>query len=87
MLPEPFVQHIPARMGPRTLEILDIPAQVLPEVLPSCGLFGVTHGLRCLPDGIPIYGVAGDQQAALFDSAASSRAWLRILTAQAALYS
>ncbi|NLY30637.1 MAG: glycerol kinase GlpK [Firmicutes bacterium] len=48
------------------LEILDIPSNVLPEVLPSCGLFGVTDGLQCLPDGIPIYGVAGDQQAALF---------------------
>ena len=35
------------------LEILDIPAGVLPEVLPSCGLFGVTKGLNCLPDGIP----------------------------------
>ncbi|NLA57764.1 MAG: glycerol kinase GlpK [Firmicutes bacterium] len=48
------------------LKILDIPPSVLPEVLPSCGLFGVTDGLKCLPDGIPIYGVAGDQQAALF---------------------
>jgi glycerol kinase len=48
------------------LEILDIPPQVLPEVLPSCGFFGVTTELPCLPSGIPIYGVAGDQQAALF---------------------
>jgi glycerol kinase len=48
------------------LEILDIPPQVLPEVLPSCGFFGVTAELPCLPSGIPIYGVAGDQQAALF---------------------
>lgn len=48
------------------LEILDIPPQVLPEVLPSCGFFGVTANIACLPDGIPIYGVAGDQQAALF---------------------
>ncbi|NMB47193.1 MAG: glycerol kinase GlpK [Firmicutes bacterium] len=51
---------------PELLETLNIPPQVLPEVLPSCGFFGVTNGIACLPDGIPIYGVAGDQQAALF---------------------
>ncbi|MBI1917634.1 MAG: glycerol kinase GlpK [Planctomycetes bacterium] len=39
---------------------------VLPEVRPSSGEFGVTRGLDFLPDGIPIAGVAGDQQAALF---------------------
>lgn len=48
------------------LELLDIPPQTLPEVLPSCGFFGVTANVACLPDGVPIYGVAGDQQAALF---------------------
>jgi len=39
---------------------------VLPEVKPSAAAFGVTKGLDFLPDGIPIRGVAGDQQAALF---------------------
>ena len=48
------------------LELFDIPLGVLPKVLPSSGLFGVTAGNPCLPAGIPIYGVAGDQQAALF---------------------
>jgi glycerol kinase len=43
-----------------------VPAAVLPQVLPSCGDFGVTRGVPGLPDGIPIRGVAGDQQAALF---------------------
>jgi glycerol kinase len=43
----------------------DIPAAMLPEVRPSAADFGVTHGLPFLPDGIPISGVAGDQQAAL----------------------
>ena len=48
------------------LRLLDVPRSMLPEVLPSCGFFGVTQGNACLPPGIPIYGVAGDQQAALF---------------------
>jgi len=45
---------------------MDIPRFVLPEVKPSSCRFGVTAGLDFLPDGIPISGVAGDQQAALF---------------------
>ena len=47
-------------------EIFDVPAQVLPEVRPSSGKFAETRGVPGLPDGIPIAGVAGDQQAALF---------------------
>jgi len=43
-----------------------IPASLLPEVRPSAGDFGATRGVPGLPDGIPIRGVAGDQQAALF---------------------
>ncbi|MFO0805083.1 MAG: glycerol kinase GlpK [Gemmataceae bacterium] len=43
-----------------------VPHAVLPEVKPSAANFGVTKGLDFLPDGIPISGVAGDQQAALF---------------------
>jgi glycerol kinase len=35
-------------------------------VKPSAADFGVTKGLDFLPDGVPIRGVAGDQQAALF---------------------
>jgi len=42
---------------------------VLPEVKPSAAAFGTTKGLDFLPDGIPIRGVAGDQQAALFGQA------------------
>ena len=38
----------------------------LPKVLPSFGEFGVTQGLSFLPDGIPITGILGDQQSALF---------------------
>jgi glycerol kinase len=43
-----------------------VPEAMLPEVRPSAGVFGFTKGLGFLPDGIPIAGVAGDQQAALF---------------------
>ncbi len=47
------------------LRIFDIPAQLLPRVLPSAGLFGETDA-HLLGAPIPITGVAGDQQAALF---------------------
>jgi glycerol kinase len=48
------------------LERLRLPHQLLPAVLPSCGTFGLTdpdrfHGVR-----VPVSGIAGDQQAALF---------------------
>jgi glycerol kinase len=39
---------------------------VLPQVRRSAGDFGVTSGVKGLPDGVRIAGVAGDQQAALF---------------------
>ena len=47
------------------LKLFDIPESILPEVLPSCGSFGYTSG-AVLGANIPIGGVAGDQQAALF---------------------
>ena len=47
------------------LALFGIPASMMPEVLPSSGLFGETS-YPGLPAGIPIMGVAGDQQAALF---------------------
>ncbi len=42
-----------------------VPAPLLAEIRPSSGEFGKTSGLSSLPDGIPIMGVAGDQQASL----------------------
>jgi len=41
----------------------------LPEVVPSSGTCGHTKGVPGLPDGIPIAGLAGDQQSALFGQA------------------
>lgn len=56
------------RWDEKMMSLLDIPANILPEVLPSSGLFGESiqdlFGIA-----IPISGVAGDQQAALFGQA------------------
>jgi len=44
---------------------LEVPITLLPEVKPSAGVFGETAA-GILPAGIPVTGIAGDQQAALF---------------------
>ncbi len=51
------------------LSMLDVPKNVLPRIGASAELYGVTRGLKSLPDGIPVSGMAGDQQAALFGQA------------------
>lgn len=51
------------------LRMLDIPFCMLPQVRSSCGLHGYTAALPGLPAGLPICGMAGDQQAALFGQA------------------
>ncbi len=48
------------------LGLLDIPGCVLPEVKPSSGVYGHTVASHPLRREIPIAGIAGDQQAALF---------------------
>ena len=45
---------------------LDVPRSMLPTICSSSEIYGTTRGLDVLPDGIPIAGIAGDQQAALF---------------------
>jgi glycerol kinase len=47
------------------LELMRVPRRVLPEVGPSCGVVAET-ALDLFPPRIPIAGIAGDQQAALF---------------------
>jgi len=54
------------RWHPELLDMLGVPAAMLPEVRPSAGVFGETAALGTLPAGVPISGVAGDQQAALY---------------------
>ncbi len=54
------------------LKLLDVPRSVLPRIGASAEVYGVTRGLQCLPDGVPVAGMAGDQQAALFGQACFS---------------
>jgi glycerol kinase len=51
---------------PRLLKLFNVPPSILPKVQGSSSLFGKTQKIGKLPAGIPIYGIAGDQQAALF---------------------
>jgi glycerol kinase len=51
------------------LRLLGVPRAVLPRVMPSAGVFGETADLGWLPRGVPVAGIAGDQQAALFGQA------------------
>lgn len=61
------------RWSPELLALLDVPAAVLPRVLPSSAVFGHTaDGVAGLPAGIPITGVMGDQQAALYGQGCTS---------------
>jgi glycerol kinase len=56
---------------PELTGYLRIPREVFPAVHPSAGVLGETVALGALPAGIPVAGVAGDQQAALFGQGAS----------------
>ncbi len=49
--------------------LFGVPRHALPEIRPSSGRFGLTSGDVGVPAGIPVSGVAGDQQSALFGQA------------------
>jgi len=49
--------------------ILSVPKTMLPEIRSCSEVYGYTRDVPGLPDGIPICGMAGDQQAALFGQA------------------
>ena len=51
------------------LELLDVPSDCLPRICDNAEVLGETRGLGFLPDGIPVAGMAGDQQSALFGQA------------------
>lgn len=51
---------------PKILKILNVPRKILPKVQKSGSIFGYTKSIPGLPAGIPIAGVMGDQQAALY---------------------
>jgi glycerol kinase len=51
------------------LELLGVPREVLPAVVDSSGPVAETSDVGWLPAGVPVAGIAGDQQAALFGQA------------------
>src|SRR6266540_3115074 len=51
------------------MDLFGVPRSLLPEIRPSSAVYGTTKGVKALPDGIPVAGIAGDQQAALFGQA------------------
>lgn len=62
---------------PWLCELFDVPAEMLPQVRPTSGDFGVTRGIPDFPDGVPIGSCAGDQQAALFGQACFERGMIK----------
>ena len=54
------------RWDPELLEILRVPAAMLPEVRRSSEVVGETAARQGVPGGVAIAGIAGDQQSALF---------------------
>jgi len=54
---------------PELCDLFGVPLEVLPEVRPSSGRFATTGAVAACGAGVPISGVAGDQQAALFGQA------------------
>ena len=57
------------RWSDELTDLFGVPQSCLPEVRPSSGRFGVTAEGLPIPAGIPVSGMAGDQQAALFGQA------------------
>lgn len=57
------------RWDDELLQIFDVPRTLLPEVRSSSEVYGYTAEMQGLSAGIPISGMAGDQQAALFGQA------------------
>ncbi len=57
------------RWDDELLDLLDVPAELLPEVLPSAHRHGTTDPEAFLGMHVPVAGIAGDQQSALFAQA------------------
>ena len=49
--------------------LFGVELSLLPTIVPSSGVCGTTRGVAGLRDGVPIAGLAGDQQSALFGQA------------------
>ena len=50
-------------------DLLHVPVAALPQVVASSGRIATTSARSGVPEGIPVSGIAGDQQAALFGQA------------------
>jgi glycerol kinase len=57
------------RWDPELLELFGVPERALPQVRPSCGPLAQTRREALHGHAVPVAGVAGDQQAALFGQA------------------
>ena len=68
------------RWDPNGLSILNIPESILPKVVPSSGI-GATHKAS----GVPIAGIAGDQQAAMCGQLAFEKGDLKITLGTSAM--
>ncbi len=58
-----------ANWDPDLARVFRVPERVLPKIVGSAETVGTTQAVGFLPNGIPIAGMAGDQQAALFGQA------------------
>ena len=54
------------RWDPELCALLNVPEAMLAEVLPSAGVFAESDAFDGIPGGVPVAGIAGDQQAALY---------------------
>lgn len=60
------------------LSIFNIPLNMLPEIVSNTTRMDVTRNVACIPDGVPITGMAGDQHAALFGQACFDPEMLKV---------
>ncbi|HEY7961456.1 MAG TPA: glycerol kinase GlpK [Solirubrobacteraceae bacterium] len=60
---------VAGRWDPELLELFGVPARALPAVRPSAGVLASTQPQMLHGHAVPVAGVAGDQQAALFGQA------------------
>lgn len=69
-----LLMHLEKRdWDPGMCELLRVPRALLPKIVASAGEVARTRAVPGLPDGIPVAGMAGDQQAALFGQACFAR--------------
>ena len=54
------------RWSDEMCSLIGVPKDALADVMPSSARYGTTVDVPGVPDGIPISGIAGDQQSALF---------------------